>query len=319
MRSHNIDNFEIRNPKQIRNSNFQKRSNMIPKEVLKNVRRIQITTNRMVTDVFHGRYHSVFKGRGIEFDEVREYQPGDEIRSIDWNVTARMGEPFIKKFVEERELTVILLLDMSQSSAFGSINNLKGKLAAEICSLLAFSAVRNNDKVGFMAFTDKVEKYIPPRKGVSHVLRVIREALYFKPTSKGTNIRNAVEYLERVTARKAVVFVISDFYDSGFKKALSVANKRHDIIAITITDPMELELPSVGILKMYDAETGLEFLVDTSSEKVRGEYKKKAWVNFRQRQEILNSVNVDTIDVRTNIPYTLSLFKFFKARERKMH
>lgn len=291
---------------------------MIPKEVLQNVRRIQITTTRLVTDVFAGQYKSVFKGRGMEFDEVREYLPGDEIRTIDWNVTARMGRPFIKQFVEERELVVMLVLDMSQSSAFGSVNYLKGQLAAEICSLLAFSAIKNNDKVGFIAFTDKIEKFIPPHKGVSHVLRVIREAIYFKPTSKGTNISNALEYLDKVTTRSAVTFIISDFYDTGYKKSLSIANKRHDLVSITITDPLELELPNAGIVKLYDAEKGSEFLIDTSSPAVRAEYKKNAWKKYRERKEIFNSIGIDNVDMRTNTPYLKSLVTFFRERAKRM-
>ena len=291
---------------------------MIPKEVIRNVRRIQIVTTRLVADVFAGQYHSIFKGRGIEFDEVREYQPGDEIRTIDWNVTARTGSPHVKKFVEERQLTVMLLLDMSASSAFGSVNCLKGQLAAEICSLLAFSAIKNNDRVGLIAFTDKIEKFIPPRKGISHVLRVIREALYFKPESKGTDIPTAIEYLNRVTTRRSVTFIISDFYDKEFKKPLSVANKRHDVVAITITDPLELELPAVGIVKLYDAETGKEFLVDTSSQSVRKQYKRKARKRFIERRELFNSIDVDSVDIRTNVPYVRSLRAFFKSRERRM-
>lgn len=291
---------------------------MIPKEVIQNVRRIQIVTTRLVTDVFAGQYHSIFKGRGIEFDEVREYQPGDEIRSIDWNVTARTGTPHVKKFIEERQLTVILLLDMSASSSFGSVRYLKSQLAAEICSLLAFSAIKNNDKVGFIAFTDKIEKFVPPRKGISHVLRVIREALYFKPESKGTDISAAIEYLNRVTTRRTVTFIISDFYDKNFKKALSIANMRHDMVAITITDPLELKLPAAGIIRMYDAENGRDFLVDTSSRAVRHEYNKNARKKFQERQKLFRSINVDSVDVRTNVPYARSLRAFFRTREKRM-
>ena len=291
---------------------------MIPKEVIKNVRRIQITTTRLVTDVFAGQYHSIFKGQGIEFDEVREYQTGDDIRSIDWNVTARTGSPHVKKFVEERELTVMILLDMSASSAFGSVNRLKGQLAAEISALLAFSAIKNNDRVGFIGFTDRIEKFVPPRKGISHVLRVIREALYYKPNSAGTNIAGAVEYLNRVTARRAVTFVISDFYDKNFKKPLSIANKRHDMIAITITDPLELNMPNLGLIRLYDAENDGKFFVDTAPASSRKNYKKEAWKRFKEREYTLRSINVDTIDVRTNIPYIKSLRSFFKLRERRM-
>lgn len=290
---------------------------MIPKEVLKNIRRIQITTSRMVSDVFAGQYQSVFKGRGIEFDEVREYQPGDEIRSIDWNVTARMGHPYIKKFVEERELTVMLILDKSASSFFGTVSRLKMQIAAEISSLLAFSAVHNNDKVGFIAFTDKVEKFVPARKGIRHVLRVIREALYFKPKGKGTDIAAALEYLNKVTTRKTVTFIISDFYSPEFKKVLSVSNKRHDIVAITITDPRELELPDVGIIQLDDSETGGRFLIDTSNPKVRKEYSLNSNKRFKEREMLFRSVNVDTIDLRTDTSYYQSLLKFFKIREKR--
>lgn len=291
---------------------------MLPKEVLKNIRYIQITTNRLVSDVFAGHYHSIFKGRGIEFDEVREYTPGDEIRSIDWNVTARMGHPFVKKFVEERELTVMLMVDLSGSSYFGSVNKMKSQIAAEVCSLLAFSAIKNNDRVGFIAFTDAIEKFIPPRKGTSHVLRVVREALYFRPKSRLTDISKALEFLNRVTTRKTVTFVISDFYDEDFDRQLIITNRRHDVVAVTITDPLELELSNAGLVSMIDAETGREYLIDTSSKEVREDYRKKSLEKFRNRQDIFKSARVDNIDIRTNIPYTRELISFFRHRERKM-
>lgn len=290
---------------------------MIPKEVLKKIRRIQITTSRMVMDVFAGQYQSVFKGKGMEFDEVREYLPGDEIRSIDWNVTARTGHPYIKKFVEERELTVMLILDMSASCFFGTVKQLKMQLAAEICSVLAFSAIKNNDKVGLIIFTDKVEKFIPARKGIRHVLRVIREALYFKPKGKTTNISAALEYLNKVTARKTVTFIISDFYSSDFKKMLSAVNKRHDIIAITITDPRELELPDIGIIQLDDPETGKSFLVDSSKPNIRKEYSENAHKKMKERETLFRMSGVDTIPLRTDTAYSRSLFKFFRARERR--
>jgi len=290
---------------------------MIPKEILKKIRRIQITTSRIVTDVFAGQYQSVFKGRGMEFDEVRQYQPGDEIRSIDWNVTARMGHPYVKKFTEERELTVMILLDMSGSSYFGTVNNLKAQLAAEISSVLAFSAIKNNDKVGLIAFTDRIEKFIPPRKGVQHVLRVVREALYFKPKGKGTDIPQAIEYLNRVTKRKAVVFIISDFYASNYKKSLSISNKRHDIVAVTITDPKEINLPNIGIVKFDDPEGGKSYFVDTSSKNIRKKFDESALLKFSQRKKIFSSVSIDSIDVRTDSPYTKELAMFFKMRERR--
>jgi uncharacterized protein (DUF58 family) len=291
---------------------------MIPEDILKNIRRIQITTSRMVTDVFAGHYHSVFKGKGMDFDEVREYQPGDDIRSIDWNVTARTGHPFIKKFTEERELTIMMLLDISGSSYFGTVNKLKSRLAAEICSVLAMSAVKNNDKVGLIAFTDRIEKFVPPRKGLRHVLRIIREALYFEPEGKGTDIPGALEHLNRVINRRAVTFVISDFYDKDFKKSLSIANKRHDIVALSITDPRELDLPDIGIINLEDAETGKGFLVDTSSSTVRKDYSINSKRIFDERQRLLRSINVDHIDVRTDIPYAHELYKFFRMRERRI-
>jgi uncharacterized protein (DUF58 family) len=291
---------------------------MIPKDVLKKIRRIQITTSRMVSDVFAGQYQSTFKGKGMEFDEVRQYQPGDEIRSIDWNVTARMNHPYIKKFVEERELTVMIILDMSASCFFGTVKQLKVQLAAEICSLLALSATRNNDKVGFIAFTDKVEKFIPPRKGQRHVLRVVREALYFKPIGAGTDINAALEFLNRITTRKTVAFIISDFYSPEFKKMLAVTNKRHDCIAVTITDPREIELPDVGLITLEDPESKKSFFVDSSDMLVRKDYAEAAEKRLRQRLMLFRSVNVDSIDIRTDIPYGMSLYKFFRARERRM-
>ncbi|MBU1862606.1 MAG: DUF58 domain-containing protein [Candidatus Omnitrophica bacterium] len=291
---------------------------MIPKEILKQIKRIQITTSRIVTDVFAGQYHSVFKGKGMEFDEVREYFPGDDVRSIDWNVTARMGHPFIKKFVEERELTVMILLDMSGSSYFGTVHKLKRQIAAEICSVLAFAAIKNNDRVGFIGFTDRIELFVPPRKGLRHILRIVREALYFKPQGKGTDIPQAIEYLNRVTTRKTVTFILSDFYAADFKQPLSVSNKRHDIVTITITDPKEIDLPNVGIVKFTDAETGEGTVVDTADTRFRKEYKKNALEKFAERKKLFQSINVDTVDIRTDSSYARSLFTFFKMRGRRM-
>lgn len=290
---------------------------MIPREIVNKIRRIQITTTRLVTDIFAGQYQSIFKGKGMEFEEVREYQPGDDIRSIDWNVTARTGDPYIKKFVEERELTVMLVLDMSQSFYFGTVNKLKSQLAAELCSVLAFSAIKNSDKVGFIAFTDRIEKFVPPRKGISHVLRVIREALYFEPEGKGTDIPLAIEYLNRITTRRTVTFIISDFYATNFKKPLSIANKRHDIIAITITDPREIELPDIGIVKLNDPETEENFFLDTSGSRLREDYHSNSLKRLEERKRLFRSINIDSIDIRTDIPYAETLLRFFKMRERK--
>ena len=272
----------------------------------------------MVTDVFAGQYQSVFKGRGMEFDEVRQYQPGDEIRSIDWNVTARMGHPYVKKFVEERELTVMLLLDLSGSSQFGSVNRLKNQLAAEICSVLAFSAIKNNDKVGLIIFTDRIEKFVPSRKGTSHVLRVIREALYYKPESLGTDISAALDYLNKITKRKTIAFVISDFFAENLKKPLSIANKRHDLIAVTITDPREIKLPAIGILQLQDSETKELISVDTNDYHFRDRYTKDAFKRLRDRNRLFRSINIDNIDIYCGQPYDKALVKFFKVREKRL-
>lgn len=291
---------------------------MIPKEVLQQIRRIQITTSRMVTDVFAGQYQSVFKGRGMEFDEVREYQVGDEIRSIDWNVTARMGHPYIKKFMEERELTVMLLLDLSGSVYFGTVNKLKRQIAAEICSVLAFSAIRNNDKVGMIIFTDRIEKFIPPKKGVRHVLRIIREALYFNPQGKKTDIPVALEYLNKVCKRSTVSFVVSDFYAQEFEKPLSIANKRHDLVSITITDPKEMDLPNIGLAQFDDPETGKTFNLDTSNEDLRRNFRQNALKIIGERKKTFERLGVDNVDIRCDIPYNRTLFKFFRMRERRL-
>lgn len=290
---------------------------MLPREVIKKIHRIHVTTSRLVTDFLSGQYESVFKGRGMEFDEVREYQPGDEIRSIDWNVTARMGHPFIKKYIEERQLTVMILLDASASSYFGTSKRLKSELAAEVSAVLAYAAVNHNDRVGLIIFTDKIEKFIPPRKGQQHVLRVIREALYFKPKGRGTDIEGALKYLDSVTTRRAVTFIISDFFAPEFRKPLSVANKRHDCIAITITDPRELELPRSGIVELKDAETGAIFPVDTASSAVRKIYSDKARVKVEERSRMFGTIGVDHIDIRTDKPYIEEMIKFFRMRKRR--
>jgi len=291
---------------------------MIPKEVLKKIRKIQITTSRMVTDLFAGQYHSVFKGKGMEFDEVREYMPGDDIQSIDWNVTARTGLPHIKKFVEERELTVMILLDASMSCKFGSSQQLKSQIAAELSSVLAFSATQNNDKVGLIVFTDRLEKFVPPHKGLKHVLRVIREALYFKPEGKGTDISLALEYLNRVIKRKAITFLISDFFDDDFKKRLSVTNKRHDVIAVTITDPREVDMPDVGLIKLNDAESSRERTIDTSNKNFRTNYTHSALERLQKRKELLRGAGIDNIDIYTNSSYTKELIRFFKMRRKRL-
>lgn len=290
---------------------------MIPKEILKKVKRIEISTRGLVNDVFSGEYHSVFKGRGMEFAEVREYQMGDDIRTIDWNVTARQGHPYVKVFEEERELTVMLLVDVSSSGEFGTFEQMKGEIAAEICALLAFSAIKNNDKVGLIIFSDKVEKFVSPKKGKSHVLRVIREILFHEPQGTQTNIADALQFLSRVTRRRAVVFLVSDFMSSGYEKALQIANKRHDIVSITITDPRELELPNVGFIELEDAETGETFMVDTSDLDVRQEFVSTTSEAVQTREKLFRSLNVDYIDIRTDQSYIEPLIRFFRMRAKR--
>jgi len=290
---------------------------MIPREILKQVRRIQILTRRMVNDVLAGAYHSTFKGRGMEFDEVREYVPGDDVRAIDWNVTARTGLPYIKKFVEERELTVMLLVDASSSGAFGTVQKTKAQVAAELCAVLAFSAIRNNDNVGLIIFTDRIEKFLPPKKGRGHVLRVIREMLYYEPEGTGTDIAGALEYLKKVTHRKTVAFLVSDFLAEGYEQALAIAARGHDVVPITITDPRELELPKIGLLQLEDAETGELITVDTRNPQVREQFGRLSGEAIGRRNRIFRSSGVDAIDVRTNRPYIEPLRRFFRMREKR--
>lgn len=290
---------------------------MITKELARKIRVLQITTRKVVNDVLAGEYGSVFRGRGMEFDEVREYMPGDEIRAIDWNVTARTGHPYVKRFVEERELTVIFLVDLSASGSFGSVNKLKNEIAAEFCALLAFSAVKNNDKVGLIVFTDKVEMFIPPKKGTKHVLRVIRELLNFKPRPASTDISGALDYLGRVTSKRSVVFLVSDFQAEGFEKKMRVLGKRHDLIAVTITDPREIRLPDVGLLELEDAETGESVLIDTGSREVRKRYERLGREQQERLGELFSSMGVDRIEVMTDRDYVPKLVHFFRSRERR--
>jgi uncharacterized protein (DUF58 family) len=290
---------------------------MLPKEIITKIRRIEIRTKRLVNDVFSGEYQSIFKGRGMEFMEVREYQPGDDIRIIDWNVTARYGYPFVKKFKEERELTVIFLVDASSSGQFGTKDRLKEEIAAELCSVLAYSATKNNDKVGMVIFTDRIEKYIPPKKGRYHVLRLIREVLYFKPESKGTDINLALEFLGRVIKRKAIVFLISDFLSGEFEKLLRIANKKHDVIAIRITDPRELELPDVGFLELEDAETGEQILIDTTDPAVRRSFSDSAYRERSILDRTFRSMDLDNMQILTDKPYIEPLMGFFRLRARR--
>ncbi|MDP6685911.1 MAG: DUF58 domain-containing protein [Candidatus Omnitrophota bacterium] len=290
---------------------------MIPKEILKKVRQIEIRTGRLVNDVFAGQYESIFKGRGMEFQEVREYVPGDDIRSIDWNVTARMEHPYVKKFVEERELTVFLMADMSGSGHFGTKDKMKSEVMAEIGALLAFSAIKNNDRVGLLLFTDHVEKFIAPKKGRPHVLRVIKELLDYRAEGKKTNIHAALEYLGKVLKKKAVVFLISDFMDSGYEKLLRILNKRHDIIGVSISDPREAKLPNIGLIEFEDAETGEILHLDTRDAYLRNELLKRRSSKIEARNKLFKSMALDSIEISTDKSYIKPLMLFFKMRARR--
>ncbi len=290
---------------------------MIPKEILKKVRQIEIRTGRLVNDVFAGEYESIFKGRGMEFHEVREYVPGDDIRSIDWNVTARAGHPYVKKFIEERELTVIIMADMSGSGSFGTRNKMKVELMAEIGAVLSFSAIKNNDKIGLLLFTDKVEKFIPPKKGRPHVLRVIRELLYYKPAPTQNSIHSALEYLGKVLKKRAVIFLMSDFMDSGYERLLRILNKRHDIVGISISDPREKELPDIGLVEFEDAETGEILLLDTGDDLLKKEFANRRLSLIESRNRAFRSMSLDAIDIFTDKPYIEPLILFFRMRAKR--
>lgn len=290
---------------------------MLTREQLKAVRKIQIRTSHLVSDLFAGEYHSVFKGRGMEFAEVRQYQPGDEVRTIDWNVTARTGEPYVKRFTEERELTVMLLVDASGSTRFGSVGQFKQELAAEIAALLAFSAITNNDKVGLVIFTDRIELAVPPRKGTRHVLRVIREILNHVPRGRGTDIPLALDHLEKVVRRRCVAFLLSDFLAPELRRPLRVANRRHDLIAVVLEDPREQTLPDLGLLALEDAESDEALVVDTGDPRVRAEFARLRAAARGDRDRFLRSLDVDAVTVRTDQPYANALLRFFRQRERR--
>jgi len=290
---------------------------LIPREVLKQVRRVEIATRGLVSEVFSGEYHSVFKGRGMNFAEVREYDYGDDIRNIDWNVTARTGAPFVKVFDEERELTVMLVVDVSASGNFGSRDRMKGEVAVEICAVLAFSAITNNDKVGLIIFSDRIEKFVPPRKGRQHVLRVLRELLYFKPEGRGTDVGGALEYLAKVVRRRAVVFVVSDFLAEGFDRPLAVAGRRHDTIVIQLGDQRERELPPVGFLELEDAETGERLTVDVTDPVFRSAFERDVATSAETLARRFRQTGVDVIRISTDRPYADRLMRFFRQRARR--
>jgi len=290
---------------------------MLPREILKKVKRIEIRTRGLVDSFFGGEYHSSFKGRGMTFSEVREYQPGDDVRLIDWNVTARSGNPFIKIFEEERELTVFLIVDISSSGAFGSENYLKKTVGAEIASVLGFSAIKNNDKVGLILFSNDIVKYIPPKKGKSHVLRVIRELLYTSSEGKGTSINNALDFLMKVSKRKSVVFLLSDFIDENYWDSLKIVNRKHDFVGIKISDPFEVNFPNIGMLKAEDPETGSVFWIDTSNYsdlKNMNDSNRKKVDSFLKRTK---KSGIDIVSISTSNDYIEPLMKFFKKRGKK--
>lgn len=283
-------------------------------ELLKRVRKIEIKTKGLSSQIFSGEYHSAFKGRGMAFSEVREYVEGDDVRNIDWNVTARFGNPYVKVFEEERELTVMLLVDVSESGMFGSTAMLKRELITELTATIAFSAIQNNDKAGVIFFSDKIELYIPPKKGKSHILRIIRELINFKPASKGTDISLALKYLNNMIKKRCIAFVISDFMDSGFDEAIKVSSKKHDLAALRIVDPREEEMPNVGLVRFKDAETGFVSVMDTSDANVRNNYRLYFQQSARLTSELLNKSGVDHVAIRTDQSYVKPLMNLFKQR-----
>jgi uncharacterized protein (DUF58 family) len=287
------------------------------RELLKKVRRIQVRADRLVNDIVVGEYRSVFKGRGMEFDEVRAYQPGDDIRTIDWNVTARTGSAHVKRYAEEREMTAVLLVDLSLSGRFGSTHQLKVDLATEVSAVLAFSAIKNHDKIGLLIFTDHVEQYIPAKKGKRHVLRVIRELLSFEPKAGGTDLAGALEFLNRVLKRKAVVFLVSDFIDAGFERDLALTRSRHDLIPVRVSDPRESSLPDVGLIELEDAETHERVLVDTRRRKIRDAFAATGQGEQEALSSLLRSMGVESLEVSTDAPYMQDLLGFFRRRERR--
>jgi uncharacterized protein (DUF58 family) len=290
---------------------------MDTRELLKKVRRIEIKTRGVVNQVFSGEYHSVFKGRGMEFSEVREYQFGDDIRTIDWNVSARFNRPFVKVFEEERELTVMLVVDFSRSGNFGSVTQTKNEIAAEICAVLAFSAIKNNDKVGLILFTDRIETFVPPKKGRAHILRIIRELVSFEAEGTGTNIRQALEYFNHVTKKRSIAFIVSDFIDEGFDSILRVISRRHDVIAVELSDPREERLPDAGMIKLRDAETGAERWIDSGVARVRMEFE-KFWQSRRAaRRGLFLRSKVDAIPIRIDRPYIKPIVDFFQLRAQR--
>jgi uncharacterized protein (DUF58 family) len=290
---------------------------VLPREILRQIRRLQLRARRAVEDILGGEYHSVFKGTGIAFDEVRAYQPGDDVRSIDWNVTARMGQPFIKRFIEERELTVVLAMDCSGSLSFGTGAQPKREVAAELAAVLAFSAISNNDRVGLAQFTDRIEQFLPPRKGHRHVLRLIRDVLFYQPGHRRTCLATGLDYLNRVLRRRAIVFLFSDFLDRDYDRALRRTARRHDLVAVCVRDPREEDLPPVGLVEVEDAETGRHLTIDTSAAGVREAYRARALARREALARLARSARTDLIEVSTDGSHLDALVRFFHMRERR--
>ncbi len=288
---------------------------METKELLKRVRRIEIKTRGLSNQIFSGEYHSAFKGRGMAFSEVREYMPGDEIRTIDWNVTARLNAPYVKIFEEERELTVMLLVDVSASGDFGTRTRLKRELITELCAVISFSAIQNNDKVGVIFFSDQIEKFIPPKKGRSHILRIIRELIEFKPEHEGTNIAEALRYLTNVIKKRSTCFVLSDFRSDNFEDAIKIANRKHDLVALNIQDPAEIDLPDAGLLPMVNPETGVKKWVDTSSDSVRKAFRTEVIKREAKLRSTFTKAGVDFTKIEVHKNYVMPLLNLFKKRE----
>ena len=291
---------------------------MLPRDLIRQIRRLHIRARRAVEDLLGGNYKSIFKGAGIAFEEVREYQPGDDIRTIDWNVTARMGHAFVKRFIEERELTVFLVIDCSRSLLFGTREKQKRDIAAEMAALLAFCAISNNDKVGLILCSDRVEKYVPPRKGTRHVLRLIRDILFFEPQQAGTCLRTGLDYLNKVLHRRAIVFLISDFLDTDYEKSFQQTGKRHDLVALVLSDPRELALPSIGLLELQDAETDRTLLIDTSCPEFQAALGQKSAARAEALRQLARSARIDLIDVSTDGNHLDSLTRFFRLRQRRL-
>ena len=291
---------------------------MLPRELIKRIRKLEIATRKVVSSVLSGQYHSVFKGRGMAFSEVRQYQPGDEVRTIDWNVTARMNDAYVKVFTEERELTVMLMVDVSASESFGSVERSKAEIAAEVAAQIAFSAIANNDRVGLILFSDQIEKVVPPRKGRSHVLRLVSDILSFKPKGRGTNLSVGLTYLTHVAKRKTVAFLVSDFLAKDYEKALRIVARKHDLVPVTLIDPLEEKFPAMGLVDFEDPETGQRFTVDTSDPRVRGRFQQRMAARRDERNRLFKKLSLDSVELRANEEYSSALQKFFRLRARRM-